>query len=512
MAVDDNRLLLINPYQTYLKSLESEYQSYIPYGLTCIAAIGVKAGFNTVILDCLDDETKTEFADKVRFGKTNEEIKQIIEDFRPDIVGISSTFSMFEPDATEIAALVKSIDKNIIVILGGVTATLPELYIRLLQQSEVYDIMSRGEGEATFSELLKNYDKKTKSIANLVFIKGIAFRKDNSIVQTEERPFITDLDSLPYPALNLLNLDKIFHNKYFSRWRNNPVGKRVMPVFTSRGCPYDCCFCSVHSQSGYHYRTFSTRYVLNFMKQCINDFGVAHFHFEDDNLTLDMDRAKEFFRKLKDLGISWDTPNGVRADKLDEEMIQLMVESGATSISIAAESGNEEVRINIINKNLKTESIIRAAELCDKYNLPCIVFFVVGFPGETMDNIKETVQFAKKLTERYNTINMIFLANPLPGTRLHELAVSSGYIKHQLTNYDYFTAIRANQSSIIQTEEFDKRKIFRLLTQELDNEMFSVHNISQPMFWINSVKANSRAKRVFPRITDAKVKWEWIGE
>ena len=110
----------------------------------------------------------------VRFGKTYDEVQTMIEEFNPEIVGISSTFSMFESDATEVARLVKQINRKTIVILGGVTATIPEIYEPLLQNLDVYDIMSRGEGEATFIDLLNNYNQETHTIDNLSAIKGIA--------------------------------------------------------------------------------------------------------------------------------------------------------------------------------------------------------------------------------------------------------------------------------------------------------------------------------------------------
>ena len=135
--------------------------------MACIAAIGESESFITRIVDCLEDETTTEIGDKVRYGKTPAEVEKIIKEFKPDIVGISATFSMFEKDATEVANMVKKIDSSIIVILGGVTATLPEIYISLLHNNDVYDIMSRGEGEYTFIDLLRNYNKKEKKIDNL---------------------------------------------------------------------------------------------------------------------------------------------------------------------------------------------------------------------------------------------------------------------------------------------------------------------------------------------------------
>lgn len=503
------KLLLINPWQTYKKSLESEYQSYIPYGLVCIASIGLQQGYETKIIDCLEDDTKIDMGDYVRFGKTHDEVKQLIQEFSPDIVGISSTFSMFERDATEIATLVKSISERTIVILGGVTATIKEIFEPLLLNLGVYDIMSRGEGEETFAKLLQNYNSATGQIDNLSLIQGISYKKDGVVVHTEDRPYISDLDTLPFPALDLLNLNKIFTNKYFSRWRNNPVEKRSIPIFTSRGCPYRCCFCSIHSQVGYQFRTFSVDYVIKLMKICIDQYQITHFHFEDDNLTFDIERAKTLFRKMIPLNITWDTPNGVRADRLDEEMVVLMVKSGLVSLSIAVETGNEGIRTRVVHKSLSNESIIKAISICDKYDVPCIVFFVLGFPGETKENIRETIVFAKEISALYHTINMIFIANPLPGTELSKNALRDGYIKKQLSNSDYFVAIRANQASIIETEEFDKRVIFNILKEELDNDEFSVHNISQPMFWADVEISNVRAKRAFPKISNRKVIWEW---
>ena len=164
---------------------------------------------------------------------------------------------MFEKDATDIASLVKSIDSRIIVILGGVTATLPEIYEPLLGRTDAYDLMVRGEGEEIFAEILKRYCKEQKTITDKSKIKGIAYKTTDGIVSTDSHPFIRSLDSLPFPALELLDIDKMLGNKYYSRWRNNPANKRSFPIFTSRGCPYNCCFCSVHSQVGYQHRMYS---------------------------------------------------------------------------------------------------------------------------------------------------------------------------------------------------------------------------------------------------------------
>ena len=97
-------------------------------------------------------------------------------------------------------------------------------------------------------------------------------------------------------------------------------------------------------------------------------------------------------------------------------------------------------------------------------------FFILGFPGETIDNIRETIKFGKTLTDNYGTINMIFIANPLPGTELNQLSVEKGYIKKKLTNSDYFVAIRANQAPVVETPQFSKKRIFEIIQEELDND------------------------------------------
>lgn len=315
---------------------------------------------------------------------------------------------------------------------------------------------------------------------------------------------------MPPPALHLTDLNKIFSNKYYSRWRLNQLSKKSLPVFTSRGCPFTCVFCSVHSQVGYRYRIYTNEYVINYIKSCIDKYGVTHFHFEDDNLTCNKDRAKKLIRELIKLNITWDTPNGVRADTIDEEMIALMIESGMTSISIASESGNDDVLKNIIKKHMSTKSIINVACLADKYDLPCNVFFVLGFPGETIGNILDTIKFAKNLTKNYGTINNVFIANPLPGTELEKIAIEHNYIKKTLTSDDYFKAIRINQDSIIETPDFNKKIIFDLLKKELENSKYSVHGSSIPMFWYDNNKTWKKIYKLFPKISRNKhFIWKW---
>jgi magnesium-protoporphyrin IX monomethyl ester (oxidative) cyclase len=505
------KILLISPHQTYPIDLKSEYQSYLPIGILCIAAVAEKLGCKVKILDCLATEHEETQGNNITFGQPIDYISQEIATFNPHIVGISNPFTMFINNANIVAKLVKSINKKCIVILGGVSASIETLYMQLIKKP-YYDIIIKGEGEKTVKELLENYSVLSNEIKNLDKIKGIVYKSENKFINNENRKFIEDLSSLPLPAFHLIDIEKTLKNKYYSRWRLNQFNKRSMPVFTSRGCPYNCVFCSVHAQVGYRHRTYSNEYVLEYLKQCKEKHGVTHFHFEDDNLTCNKIKAKQLMKKLCDLNITWDTPNGVRADTIDEELFSLMVFSGLTSISVASESGNDVVLKTIIKKHMSTDSIVKVASLADKYELPCNVFFVVGFPGETLENILDTIKFAKNLSKNYGTINNVFVANPLPGTELEKIAVINNYMRQNLSSEDYFKAIRINQTSIIETKEFDKIKIFNLLKSELKYSEYSVHGTSIPMFWYDDDRTWNKVHKIFPKMSKEKTfVWEWKG-
>ena len=244
------KIILINPPQTYPIDLEGEYQSYVPMGIACIGAVARDVGFETKIIDCLEDETVTYIGDKVVFGKSYDEIYEIIDQFQPSIIGISNSFTMFLDDANCLSNSLKKRYSDKLIFLGGVAPSLKETALKAFNEGS-YDFMVKGEGEETVKDLLNNYNEYTNNIDDIDSILGIYHVKNNELIENENRPFICDLSKLPQPAFDLLNLKKILSNKFYSRWRNNPRNKLSIPVFTSRGCPYDCVFCSVHSQVGY---------------------------------------------------------------------------------------------------------------------------------------------------------------------------------------------------------------------------------------------------------------------
>ncbi|WP_068088732.1 B12-binding domain-containing radical SAM protein [Polycladidibacter stylochi] len=261
---DIPKVMLINPPQTYPSELEGEFQTYIPIGLASLAAAVQNCNFTCEILDCLLDTNTTTTQTTVRFGSTDETIIKTIKASKPTLIGITNPFSMFIEDALHVARLAKAVRPETPVILGGIEASIRPNAQLLLQQHQEIDICVVGEGEATLAHLTKVLAHSSFADDDLRTVNGIIYRSSQGkVIETSPRKFIADLDKLPLPAYDLLNLDAIYDHPKYALWRLRQDNVRCAPIHTSRGCPYKCNFCSVHSQVGYKYRSNSVHYVLS---------------------------------------------------------------------------------------------------------------------------------------------------------------------------------------------------------------------------------------------------------
>jgi len=402
------RILLIQPPYTIRNFDEKRCQP--PLGLAYLASV-LRNEHDTLILDSIaEGYFYTEEINKkyVRYGLSNSEIKKRIVSFRPDLVGVSCLFTTQSDNAHKTCKLVKEVDKNIITVLGGAhPSTLPQ---EELQDNNI-DFVIIGEGENSFMDLLREIEGKRK----FSLIDGIAYRENGAIKVNPKRNFIMNLDELPFPAWDLLPLDKYsnINQPHGTQTKNLPF----VPILTSRGCPNNCIFCSVHNIWGKNFRKRSAGNVLSEIEYLINNFGIREIHFEDDNLTLARKRAIEIFKGIKDkkFDISWSTPNGISIDTIDEEILNLMKESGCYSVSFGIESGDKYVLTNIVKKKLNLERVSKIISHAKKLGLETAVFFVVGFPDETIKQLKNSFRFARNI--HADNVNFFF-ATPLPGTEL----------------------------------------------------------------------------------------------
>ena len=362
---------------------------------------------------------------KYRQGLKNEEIIARIESFAPEVVVITVPFSGWSSAAFDVATTVKKVDKDIAIALIGLHPSARPA--ECLKQPSV-DFVVIGEPEETVLELAGVLEQGKKS--ELKKVKGIGFVENGETIITASRPFIQDLDSLPFPARHLLPM-----KQFFEAAKKIPISgnlrKPSVRMLTSRGCPYGCIFCSNHIVMGRQWRARSAENVVAEIEHIIATYDIRQIDFLDDNIAFDRKRLETICDLIveKDLNIEWCTPNGVRADSLDSELLAKMRKAGCVSILIAPESGVQRVVDQIIKKRQdlrKVEEVIIAAR---KLGIKVGCFFIIGMIGETKDDIKATIKYAYKLRKLGADRFYFSYATPLYGTELYKQAKEGGFLK-----------------------------------------------------------------------------------
>jgi len=438
-----------------------------PWGIAYVAAVLEKQHKVCIIDSPTEGRRNLEQIDgtKYRVGLRNEELANRIRRWSPDVVGINIPFSGWSKGAFEVASIVKSIDNGIITVLDGQhPSARPE---ECLAHSNI-DFVVIGEGEHTIFELVNTLEERNTQ--NLKKIKGIAFTKNGKNVITPPRPAIQDLDSLPFPARHLLPMDK-----YFIAVKENPIrGEICKPwatMITSRGCPYNCVFCTVHIVMGKKWRARSPGNVVDEIEQLIQTYHIKQIDFYDENMTVDKKRMETICDLIvnRGLDIEWYAPNGVRADTLDEKLLKKMKKSGCKGIRVAPESGVQRVVDQIVKKNQKLTEVEKAVVLCKKIGIKIGCFFVLGLIGETKEDIKETIKYAYKLRRLGANKFYFSIATPIYGTELYEQAKQGGFLRD---NFSY-ESLAATEPQI-ETPEFTADELLKLCAQaNLVNPVFT---------------------------------------
>jgi radical SAM superfamily enzyme YgiQ (UPF0313 family) len=288
------------------------------------------------------------------------------------------------------------------------------------------DFVVIGEPENTIFELISAIEQGTRDFKK---IRGIAFIQNRKPFFTAPRPVIENLDSLPFPARHLLPMEA-----YHVAVKENPLRGEIRKpwtiVITSRGCPYNCIFCSSCTLWGRKWRGRSPENVVDELEQTINTYHVKQVDFADDNMTLDKKRMEAICDLIvqRRLRFEWFTPNGIRADTLDENLLTKMKQAGCKKIRLAPESGVQRVVDEIIKKNLDLKTVEQAVVLCKKIGIKVGCFFVIGLIGETKEDIEETIRFAYKLRQLGADTFIFSIAMPIYGTELYEQAKRGGFL------------------------------------------------------------------------------------
>jgi len=377
-----------------------------PLGLLYIASFIRKKGHKVSVIDAAAE------------GLSAGNIIKRLEPLKPSVVGIT-TLTVSAVSAYRLARDIKRAFPAVRLIAGGPHVTShPEDMLK----HRVIEAAVIGEGEITFSELLESLEKGKSPDS----VKGLAFVRDGRLIRTLQREYITDLDSLPFPARDLVPI---------RRYRPQPNDQKTLPklsMITSRGCPYSCIFCD-KSVFRSMYRSFTPSYIAKEMRQLKDEYNARDIAFVDSTFTPSKERVLGITEAIKiaDLGITWTC--SVRADVLDRETLKDMKEAGCWRVRIGVESGNEEV-LKFIKKGITKEQVRRVARWAYELDLEPKGFFMVGHLTDTKRTIRETISFARSLPFKDVTVQ---INTPLANTPQSKLAEKYGTVRNRRDRSDY---------------------------------------------------------------------------
>lgn len=449
------RVLFFNPSVTRPLEMDKDKMRlsiFFPLGLAYVISY-IQNKSNEYDIDTFDalldgDIDKGHVIDnKIRYGATDDQIEQKIKESKPDVVGVSCLFPSSEYDTINILRITKKINPNIITIVGGVHPT--NAAGILLNQYPEIDYIVLGEGEATTLELLEILRKN--ELAKLSSMPGVAFR-DSSGIKVNYKTFndyIQDIDTIPFPDRDRFNFRRYLEvGEPHANYKYKPFAQ----MLSSRGCPFQCTYCSAREHWGRRQRYRSPKNVVDEMEILVKEYGVREIHFEDDNFTSNKKRALEIFRLMKErnINVALNCPSGIAIAHLDEELIEAMKEAGFYSISLGIESADEYVTRKLMKKYIDYKKIPRLIETMQRVGIEARGFFILGYPGENEQSIMKTINYAKSLGLDWT---YFFIFTPFPNTPIYQTCIEKGYIEegeYQTDTYNF-------RRSILRNVDFDPR-------------------------------------------------------
>lgn len=464
------RVLLLKPFQSIAAPLQAP-----PLGLLYIASS---------IREALGDFAEIRIIDMKLHRMKPEKILSILEEYEPDVVGFSAL--NYEAYAGhQIAKHIKAYNPSIITVFGGPYAL---KNAPTILNDENIDWVFEGAADRSFPEALKRLAQNRTVDEEIL---GLSFRRtDGSVYISTKQDQINDLDSLPPPAWDMVSLDAYAVEPNMAA---NLKGKRYAMLFTSRGCPYLCNYC--HDIFSKKFVYHSVDYVIAEIERLYEQYGVDEFQIVDDIFNLHKPRLKAIMAEVQKRWpgkLKFAFPNGLRADILDEEVIAALCDAGTYAVCIAVETVTPRLQ-NLVEKHLDIEKTQRAIALFGKRNIQITGFFMLGFPTETAEEIKATIDFA---INSDLTLAFFFSVVPQFGTPLYDLALKeNAKITTQLSQVDS-GAYRNSQSWYQQSYNYPLAHTLRIANIRF---YFSPRRIIKILRHWN-FKALLRSLKVFLRI------------
>lgn len=397
-----------------------------PLGLMYLASALRLKGHQVKILDLFS------------FGEEVEKVSEALKKEVFDIVGIAGMSFQYNP-MLRVAEIVKNEHDEIKVLAGGPHASaLPSL---LLKNKNI-DFLLRGEADFSLPSLLDVIDNPL----DWKNVHGLCFRTREGIHMSAPQ-IIEDVDSLPFPAWDLIDIRKYVGRHHGFFYEKEPIGQ----IITSRGCPYLCTFCGASIVHLRKWRPHSPKYVISEIDRLVKESGIQELHIEDDNFAFNLQRAKSIFQRIVDrkYDLKINFPNGVRIDRLDDELLRLMKKAGVYSITFGIESGSPRI-LERAKKNITIDLVERQVKKTKKYGFYTQAFFIIGFPHEEKKDIEETIRFAQNLD-----LDAAFFGTyvPLPGSQDFRELIEKGKITVEGMDWDSMFSSKAQDSAFYLTPE-----------------------------------------------------------
>lgn len=475
------KVLLINPPYLNFEGMKESGGHMMSLGLAYVA------GYLRDKVDCeisiLDAEVK---------GLNYKEIKNSIKEENPDIIGITCLTPPM-PHVFKIAKMVKTeINPKTVVVVGGIhPSTLPEETI----QDPYIDFVVVGEGEVTFSELVKTIQEKKNDFNK---INGLYFKKDGKIVSTSCRELIPNLDDIPFPARDLFDLDI-----YYSAPTKKVSSEKAGPLMTSRGCAFNCIHCISRKMWHGNVRFRSVENVIKEIEECVHKYGIREFNVYDDTFTLNQERAMKICDEIikRKLNIFWVCFS--RVNTISEELAKKMKQAGCRKISFGLESGSQKI-LDLMRKQTTVETGRQAVKTITKQGILAHGSFMFGNLGETEETIKETIKFAKSLPLDIATF---FITCPVPGSDLYEIAKKEGLLPEK-TEWEKFAPLTKIDPILVQKNVSKERLIYwqkRAFREFYLRPKYFFHKLKQ-LNSFDALKTILEGLRIFYRILIKKPK------
>ncbi len=428
-------------------------EPYPPLGLLYIASTLMERGIKVELLDIpvvflkKRIEARNQQIPNWDFNEMilKQIVKERVQDFQADLVGISCLFSGKFRGTVLISEAVKEARPQCPVVIGGLHPTV--FAQEALERLPSVDFVILGEGEQSFGDLLSSLFENRMPLSD---IDGLAYRDSNGTTHVNQKTsFINELDRLPLPAWGIIDLDDyaIEDEAWQSFWENPkryPLRYR-MPLLTSRSCPMQCRFCAMHLVHGKGIRFRSVENCLKELEWLHYDFGVNYFSIIDDNFTLNKNRVIDFANEIvkRNIKIYLDAPSGISMHFYDKEIHDALMAVGMLRLFFPIESGSDYMREHVMGKKLSREKIYENSEIVrNEKDLFVRAFFVIGMPQETEETLRASWDMMEEL---YIDDVSIHFATPFPGTALYEEVIQNNLLDIPLR--DVFFADDFQQSS-----------------------------------------------------------------